>query len=131
MKRSIKIEVCNKDPAFIDMDTDVFNHSNKPEKPKEPEESEEPELSKKAARKRKFFKKTEELQQQKTEKPEVEEEILILHVPTFLEYFGYAMCPGTTVFGPWVPYKDYLAIYINPRWVRFQTLSFLSRKVIF
>ena len=112
----------------FDMDTDVFNQSNKPEKPKEPEESEEPELSKKAARKRKFFKKTEELQQQKTEKPEVEEEILILHVPTFLEYFGYAMCPGTTVFGPWVPYKDYLAIYINPRWVRFQTLSFLSGK---
>ena len=103
----------------LDMDTDVSNQSSKPEKPKEPEEQpEEPELGKKAARKRKFFKKTEELQQQKKEPDNSDgpKEILILHVPTFLEYFGYALCPGTTVFGPWVPYKDYLAIYINPRW---------------
>ena len=102
----------------FDMDTDVSNQSSKPEKPKEPEEQPEEQLGKKAARKRKFFKKTEELQQQKKEPDDSDgpKEILILHVPTFWEYFGYALCPGTTVFGPWVPYKDYLGIYILPRW---------------
>ena len=46
-------------------------------------------------------------------------------MPTFWEYFGYALCPGTTVFGPWVPYKDYLSIFNNPIWVSF--LQILSR----
>ena len=75
----------------FDMDTDVSNQSSKPEKPKE--HAEEPE-----------------------EQLDSPEEILILHVPTFWKYFGYALCPGITAFGPWVSYKDYLAIYIHPRW---------------
>merc|ERR1712166_1004657 len=62
---------------------------------------------------RKFIQsKTEE----SSELPEVDQEFLILKVPTFWEYFGYALCPGTTVFGPWVPYKDYLSIFNNPIW---------------
>lgn len=46
-----------------------------------------------------------------------EPELGLVKVPTFFEYFGYALCPGTTVLGPWVPYKDYINIFINPRWV--------------
>ena len=38
-------------------------------------------------------------------------------VPSFSEYFGYALCPGTTVLGPWVSYNDYLEIYKDPKWV--------------
>ena len=50
--------------------------------------------------------------------PDEDQEFLILRVPTFWEYFGFAVCPGTTIFGPWVAYKDYLGIFINPVWVR-------------
>ncbi len=41
----------------------------------------------------------------------------LTRVPSFLEYFGYALNPGTTFFGPWVSYTDYLYLYENPRWV--------------
>ena len=41
-----------------------------------------------------------------------------LKSPTFLQYFGYALCPGTTTMGLWVSYQDYLAIFTNPKWVR-------------
>jgi porcupine-like protein len=37
-------------------------------------------------------------------------------VPTIFEYFGYALCPATCVFGPWIKYSDYLNIFDNPRW---------------
>ena len=100
----------------FDMDTDISVEASKPVKePKIEVEPEEP-VGKKTARKRKFFKAKNE-EKEIIEEPKVPEEVLILHVPTFFEYFGYALCPGTTVFGPWVPYKDYLAIYVEPRWV--------------
>ena len=38
-------------------------------------------------------------------------------VPTIFEYFGYTLCPGNCIFGPWVKYSDYLDIFIQPRWV--------------
>ena len=37
-------------------------------------------------------------------------------VPTIFEFFGYALCPATCVFGPWIKYSDYLKIFDNPRW---------------
>ena len=37
--------------------------------------------------------------------------------PSIFEYFGYALCPGNTIFGPWIPYKDYLNIFHNSVWV--------------
>ena len=37
-------------------------------------------------------------------------------VPTMFEYSGYALCPATCIFGPWIKYSDYLQIYDNPRW---------------
>lgn len=37
-------------------------------------------------------------------------------LPSPAEYIGYVLCVGTCVFGPWVPYRDYLAIYNRPLW---------------
>lgn len=37
--------------------------------------------------------------------------------PSVLEYFGFALCPGTCVFGPWTTYKDYMKIFESPHWV--------------
>ncbi|XP_014256500.1 protein-serine O-palmitoleoyltransferase porcupine [Cimex lectularius] len=34
----------------------------------------------------------------------------------FLNYLGYALCPGTSIFGPWVSYSDYLACLDNDQW---------------
>ena len=52
------------------------------------------------------------------EEPPIEE-LILSQMPTFFEYFGYALCPGTTVFGPWVAFKEYMNIYDSPRWVIF------------
>ena len=56
--------------------------------------------------------------QSETETDKKTDEIVLVRVPSFSEYFGYALCPGTTVLGPWVSYKEYLGIYINSKWVR-------------
>lgn len=37
-------------------------------------------------------------------------------IPSVPEFFGYALCPGTVVFGPWVKYSDYFGIFVQPRW---------------
>jgi len=97
----------------FDMDADIQKDLMNPKPKKTEERVEEIAISKKDLRRRKFIQsKTEE----SLEPPEVDQEFLILKVPTFWEYFGYALCPGTTVFGPWVPYKDYLSIFNNPIW---------------
>eukprot|EP00094_Tigriopus_californicus_P007808 TCALIF_07520-PA protein Name:"Similar to PTGR1 Prostaglandin reductase 1 (Homo sapiens)" AED:0.13 eAED:0.13 QI:0/0.75/0.55/1/0.87/0.88/9/0/834 len=36
--------------------------------------------------------------------------------PTFFEHMGYAINPGTTVFGPWITYHDYMASFHRPKW---------------
>ncbi len=33
----------------------------------------------------------------------------------FLNFLGYAFCPGTCVFGPWVKYSEYVDIFNSPR----------------
>ena len=38
-------------------------------------------------------------------------------VPNVLEYIGYALCPGNSVFGPWIKFKDYMKAFYQPRWV--------------
>ena len=50
---------------------------------------------------------------------ETDQEWILTKVPAFCEYLGYSLCPGTTLFGPWVPYKEYLALFKDPRWVTF------------
>ena len=100
----------------FDMDSDISQESqNQPKiEPKIPEKEEN--LTKKDLRKRKFLQSKQEIPNE----PKIENnEIMILRVPSFFEYFGYALCPGTTVFGPWVSYKEYLGIFINPRWVSY------------
>lgn len=41
----------------------------------------------------------------------------VMQLPSVFEYVGYVLCVGTSVFGPWVSFQDYLAIYKNPIWV--------------
>lgn len=38
-------------------------------------------------------------------------------LPGPLEYMGYILCPATCLFGPWICYKDYAALYRANRWV--------------
>lgn len=101
----------------FDMDTDVLQDSQKVSKNKseEKEDSIVQNLSKKDLRKRKFLQSKQE-SANLSENQMQTDEALIIKVPSLFEYFGYALCPGTTVFGPWVPYKEYLAIFVNPRW---------------
>lgn len=40
----------------------------------------------------------------------------VKHLPSVPEYTGYVLCVGTSVFGPWVSFQDYLAIYKTPIW---------------
>lgn len=35
----------------------------------------------------------------------------------FFEFWGYVLCPGNVVMGPWAAYNDYLHIYHRPKWV--------------
>lgn len=37
----------------------------------------------------------------------------------FFEFWGYILCPGNVVMGPWAAYNDYLNIYHRPKWVFF------------
>lgn len=39
-------------------------------------------------------------------------------VPSPLAFAGYVFNVGTCVFGPWVSYKDYIATFDRPLWVR-------------
>ena len=39
------------------------------------------------------------------------------NIPSPVAYIGYVLNVGTCVFGPWVSYKDYLALYSKPIWV--------------
>ena len=39
-------------------------------------------------------------------------------LPSIVEYLGYALCPGNSVFGPWVTYEEYQRIFTDPVWVR-------------
>lgn len=44
------------------------------------------------------------------------------NIPSPLEVWGYIMCPGNIIMGPWCSYSDYLQIYHKPRWVRLELL---------
>ena len=39
-------------------------------------------------------------------------------LPGLISFLGYSFCPGNCVYGPWMPYDDYLAMYESPVWVR-------------
>lgn len=41
----------------------------------------------------------------------------VTQLPSVFEYAGYVLCVGTSVFGPWVSFQDYVTIYKNPVWV--------------
>lgn len=107
----------------FDMDADIQQELSRASNNKKDEQEMTEEtpavLSKKDARKRKFLQNKEESKKAKETHQEIEkDELMVLKVPKVWEYFGYALCPGTTLFGPWVAYKDYMGIFIDPRWVR-------------
>ena len=108
-----------------DMDEDVQTQKNREKALEAKNKSEENDQqdndqfqgnSKKLLRKRKFFEKKANKEPVKEEPPE--EELILAKMPSIFEYFGYALCPGTTVFGPWVSYKEYMDIFKTPKWVR-------------
>lgn len=41
----------------------------------------------------------------------------IKNPPEFLEFWGYVLCPGNVVMGPWASYNEYVLIYQRPKWV--------------
>ena len=119
-----------------DMDEDVQTQKNREKALEAKNKSEENDQqdndqfqgnSKKLLRKRKFFEKKANKEPVKEEPPE--EELILAKMPSIFEYFGYALCPGTTVFGPWVSYKEYMDIFKTPKWVRqSHYLYFLSNQ---
>ena len=50
---------------------------------------------------------------------DTEIELVLSQMPSIFEYFGYALCPGTIVFGPWFSFRDYMNIFREPKWVCF------------
>lgn len=36
--------------------------------------------------------------------------------PTSLGLFGYILCPANSVYGPWISYKQYVAIYSKSKY---------------
>ena len=55
-------------------------------------------------------------------------------VPSFIEFFGYALCPATCIFGPWIKYSDYQKVYDHPRWdvvwgLKIMSTLFLAKSV--
>jgi porcupine-like protein len=49
-------------------------------------------------------------------------------LPSPAEFIGYVLCVGTCVFGPWVPYRDYISIFNKPRWVSTAACILCSRQ---
>ncbi|XP_031630279.1 protein-serine O-palmitoleoyltransferase porcupine [Contarinia nasturtii] len=41
---------------------------------------------------------------------------LIRYSPNFLEFWGYILCPGNVIMGPWCAYNDYLNIFNRSKW---------------
>lgn len=44
----------------------------------------------------------------------------IKHVPGFVEFWAYILCPGNVIMGPWVSFSDYKYIFVRRRWVKNQ-----------
>lgn len=42
---------------------------------------------------------------------------IINRPPRFLEFWGYVLCPGNVVMGPWSSYTEYLLIFERSKWV--------------
>lgn len=43
----------------------------------------------------------------------------IRRLPNFLQFWGYVLCPGNVVMGPWCSYNDYLQIFQRSKFVSF------------
>ncbi|KAJ1530547.1 hypothetical protein ONE63_005435 [Megalurothrips usitatus] len=54
----------------------------------------------------------------------------IQNVPSPIQFSGYIFNVGTCVFGPWVPYKDYINIFDRPLWNLRWALRILSSLLI-
>lgn len=41
----------------------------------------------------------------------------IRHFPNFIEFWGYILCPGNVIMGPWCAYNDYLYLFNQSKFV--------------
>lgn len=56
---------------------------------------------------------------------------LIRYSPNFLEFWGYVLCPGNVIMGPWCAYNDYLNIFNRTKWVSLHHHSFLIERFFY
>lgn len=42
----------------------------------------------------------------------------IAKTPTFMEFFGYLLCPANAVLGPWIPFDEHVTIFKQFKLVR-------------
>ena len=98
----------------FDMDEDIRrSQENQPEIDESPDKPAETNISRKNRRK-KWSDKRKEPEEQPNN---TETELILSQMPSIFEYFGYALCPGTVVFGPWFSFRDYMNIFREPKWV--------------
>ena len=98
----------------FDMDEDIRrSQENQPEIDESPDKPAETNISRKNRRK-KWSDKRKEPEEQPNN---TETELVLSQMPSIFEYFGYALCPGTVVFGPWFSFRDYMNIFREPKWV--------------
>lgn len=43
----------------------------------------------------------------------------IRYPPNFVEFWGYVLCPGNVIMGPWCAYNDYMNLFNRTNWVSF------------
>lgn len=54
----------------------------------------------------------------------------IRNAPNFVQFWGYVLCPGNVIMGPWCAYNDYLNLFNRNKWVRVFYKSFFFKYVI-
>ena len=42
-----------------------------------------------------------------------------IKLPTVFEYLGYALCPNSSIFGPWISYSNYMELFVYENMVSF------------
>uniref|UniRef100_A0A1B6EDG5 Protein-serine O-palmitoleoyltransferase porcupine n=1 Tax=Clastoptera arizonana TaxID=38151 RepID=A0A1B6EDG5_9HEMI len=60
---------------------------------------------------------------------------IVKEFPNMTSYFGYILCPGNVVFGPWVSFNVYRKIFVNPlwnsKWLQEIVISIIKTLIVF
>lgn len=54
----------------------------------------------------------------------------IRHFPSFVEFWGYILCPGNVIMGPWCAYNDYLYLFHRTKFVSWILLNYTKNLII-